>query len=145
VTTDDAREKLTRQLIRHEGVRLFPYQDTVGKWTIGVGRNISDKGLTHDEAMMLLEHDIDECLADCLTFPWFADLDPVRQRVLIDMRFNLGPTGLRTFRTTLPQIGRGKFALAAANMLRSRWAGQVGQRAIRLSEMMRTGKEPLWP
>lgn len=140
VTTDD-REKLKLQLMRHEGIRLKPYLDTVGKWTIGVGRNLSDVGISHDEAQFLLENDIDACVRDCATFPWFADLDPVRQRVIVDMRFNLGPSKLRGFTNTLAAVGRGDYAQATRGMLASKWAKQVKGRAVRLAEMMRTGKE----
>jgi lysozyme len=137
----DEREKLKLQLMRHEGIRLKPYQDTVGKWTIGVGRNISDKGITHDEAQFLLENDVDECIRDCQSFPWFRDLDAVRQRVIVDMAFNLGIAGLRRFRQTLASVERGAYDDAAAGMLRSLWARQVKGRAVRLAEMMRTGRD----
>ena len=140
MTTKD-REKLTVELMRDEGVKLKVYKDSLGIETIGVGRNIRDKGITADEAMFLLENDIEECLADCLRFPWFADLDGVRQRVLVNMRFNLGAKGLRTFKNTLRLIERGEFLLAAANMLKSKWSKQVGKRAIRLAAMMETGRD----
>ena len=137
----DEREKLKLQLMRHEGVRLKPYLDTVGKWTIGCGRNISDKGITHDEALFLLENDLDECIHDLSVFPWFVALDPVRQRVVIDMRFNLGPSRLRSFKHTLAAVARGDYEAAAKGMLKSLWAKQVGQRAIRLAAMMRSGRD----
>jgi len=140
MTVED-REKLKVQVMRHEGIRLKPYVDTDTKLTIGVGRNLTDKGLSHDEAQFLLENDLDECLADCQTFPWFADLDGVRQRVVVDMRFNLGPGRLRSFKNTLAAIERGEFSFAAVNMLKSQWAKQVGQRAVRLARMMETGSD----
>ncbi|MDP3703688.1 MAG: lysozyme, partial [Candidatus Omnitrophota bacterium] len=101
-------EALERQLIAHEGLRLKPYTDTVGKLTIGVGRNLTDKGITKAEALYLLERDIEECIADLVTFPWFGRLDSVRQRVMIDMRFNLGPSRLRKFRRTLAAVDEGR-------------------------------------
>ena len=83
-------------IILHEGVRLRAYVDTVGKMTIGCGRNISDKGISFAEAMMLLDHDLDEAITDLSgSFPWFLTLDAVRQRVLVDMRLNLGPSRFR--------------------------------------------------
>ena len=129
--------------MRHEGVRLKPYLDTVGKWTIGVGRNLTDKGISHDEALFLLDSDIDECVADCQTFTWFAGLDGVRQRVIADLRFNLGGRGLRGFKRTIQCVMDGDFDGAANGLLRSRWASQVGKRATVLAEMMRTGREPV--
>jgi lysozyme len=142
------REKLTRQLMRHEGTgpvkhgRFLPYEDTVNVMTIGYGRNLSARGLSAAEVVILLENDIDECIRDCdQTWPWFATLDPIRQRVLVDMRFNLGHTGLLKFTKTLAAIEAGEYELAAARLLQSLWARQVGQRAIRLSKMMATGAE----
>ncbi len=139
--TPENREKCKVELVRDEGLRLTVYTDSVGIETIGVGRNLRDKGITEDEALFLLENDIDECIADCLTFPWFADLHPVRQRVLINMRFNLGPWRLRQFKNTLGYIQRGEYLLAAEGMLASKWARQVGMRAIRLARMMETGRD----
>jgi lysozyme len=65
----------------------------------------------------------------------------VRQNVLADMCFNLGIGGLLSFKNTLAMVEHGKYEEAAAAMLQSKWATQVGQRAIELSEMMRTGRE----
>lgn len=135
------RERLRAQLIRHEGLRRFPYTDTVGKLTIGVGRNLSDVGISDAEAMDLLDHDLDACIRDLSTTPWFADLDPVRQRVMVDMRFNLGATRLRSFRNTLAAVARGDYEAAAIGMMRSLWAKQVGPRAVRLAAMMRDGHD----
>ena len=140
MSTED-RERLKLQLMRHEGIQLKPYLDTVGKWTIGCGRNLSDKGISHDEMQFLLENDLDECIRDCASLPWFADLDGVRQRVVVDLRFNLGPSRLRKFTNTLAAIGRGDYAAASRGMLKSLWAKQVGLRAIRLARMMETGRD----
>ena len=141
--TDEDRGKLIVQLIRHEGIRLEPYLDSVGKWTIGVGRNLTDKGISDDEARFLLENDLDECISDCQSFPWFAGLDGVRQRVVVDLRFNLGGAGLRRFKRTLAYVASGDFELAAAALLDSKWSRQVKTRATRLAEMLRTGLDPV--
>lgn len=133
--------KLEQQLLRSEGARLKPYQDTVGKLTIGCGRNLTDCGISKDELFYLLRNDIAACVADCRTFSWFDDLNDVRQRVVVEMRFNLGPAKLRTFKTTLHYIASGEYLLAAANMLKSRWARQVGDRAVRLAKHMELGTE----
>jgi lysozyme len=135
------RQKLVAQLVKHEGFSNKPYTDTVGKITIGVGRNLSDKGISDAEAQMLLANDIDECVDDLATFAWLKTLNPVRQRVLLDMRFNLGPNRLREFKRTLALIEAGEFTKAAEAMLASKWATQVGRRATTLSRMMATGVE----
>ena len=145
MTTDD-REKLKLQLMRHEGIKIaqgraVPYLDTVGKVTIGFGRNLTDRGMSLDEAHFLLENDVDLAIRDAMTFPWFADLDAIRQRVIVDMCFNLGLPKLRQFTHTLAMVARGDYDAAADAMLSSKWAGQVKTRATRLAQMMRTGKE----
>ncbi len=142
------RETMVRQLRLHEGERLKPYRCTAGKLTIGVGRNLDDRGITAEESAYLLANDItreERALLNAL--PWVAQLDEVRQRVLLDMAFNMGLGGLLQFKNTLATIKAGDYQRAASMMLDSRWATQVGQRAERLSRMMATGKTPreLWP
>ena len=139
---------LRRQIRLHEGERLKVYKCTAGKLTIGVGRNLEDRGISIEESNMLLDNDLAAFQVELLRkLPWVADLDDVRQRVLIDMAFNLGISGLLTFKNTLAAIKRGDYEKAAPMMLDSKWATQVGKRAERLSTMMLTGKDPreLWP
>lgn len=132
---------LLSQLLKHEGLRLKPYTDTVGKLTIGVGRNLTDKGISEEEAYLLLMNDLKEVIADLSTFEWYEGLDEIRKRVVIDMRFNLGPGGFRTFTNTIKAISEGRYQDAAQGMRRSKWARQVGRRAERLVRMMETGED----
>ena len=144
-------EPLNELLIRHEGLRLKPYKDTVGKWTIGVGRNIDDLGITKDEALALLQNDIERCRCELnKTFPWWIKLGEVREAVLLSLCFNLGITRLLSFKTTLGLIENGQYAAAADRLLTLPWASQVGsappsaahphgQRAYELTQMLRTG------
>jgi len=141
------RDAMVRQLRLHEGERLKPYRCTAGKLTIGVGRNLEDRGITAAESAMLLANDIADMERELQrALPWVTRLDDVRQRVLLDMAFNLGIVGLLNFKRTLAAVQAGQYQQAATMMLDSRWAGQVGQRAERLSRMMATGKDPreLW-
>lgn len=126
---------------KHEGIRLKPYKDTVGKWTIGIGRNLDDVGITEEEAMYLFRGDLSR-VVDALRagFDWFEQLSEVRQAVLIDMCFNLGINGLSKFRMMLGHCANGEFSAASVEMLNSRWAGQVGGRAIELAAMMEIGE-----
>lgn len=130
-------EALKDQLILHEGLKLKPYKCTAGKLTIGVGRNIEDIGITEDEARALLDNDILRVAQELDNgLPWWRDLSDVRQRVLLDMAFNLGTPTLMKFKNTLGLIEAGDFVGASEEMLRSRWAEQVGQRALTLSKAM---------
>ncbi len=142
------RSALIRQIRLHEGERLKPYRCSAGKLTIGVGRNLDDRGITREESAMLLDNDIRLLEIELFrALPWAAALDDVRQRVLLDMAFNLGLPGLLQFKRTLEAIRTGQYQQAATMMLDSLWARQVGQRAERLARMMATGATPreLWP
>lgn len=133
---------LLNQLRRDEGLRLRPYRCSAGRLTIGYGRNLEDRGITREEAEQLLRNDVDDLHRELLGLRQYVYLDPVRQVVLANMAFNLGVSGLRGFRRMLNAISLGDYALAAKEMLDSKWAVQVGERAVRLAEMMRSGKEP---
>lgn len=142
-------QALRQQLERHEGLRLKAYRDAVGKLSIGVGRNLDDKGISRAEAMVMLDNDIEEhCALLDKYLPWWRNLDEVRQQVIANMAFNMGigpsaehPQGkLLTFRNTLGNMERGEYDSAADGMAGSLWAKQVGKRAQELIEMMRTGQ-----
>lgn len=148
-------EALLADLRRDEGLRLRAYPDPLtggSPWTIGYGHTGLDvhPGLvwTVDQAEAALRADVAkaERLLDAYA-PWWRGLAPARQDVLLNMTFNLGwgdgQHGLSSFKRTLSKIRRGDYAGAAANMLASLWARQVGARADRLAEMMRTGARPL--
>ncbi|GAA4652067.1 hypothetical protein GCM10023116_43510 [Kistimonas scapharcae] len=127
----------------HEGCRLKPYRCTANKLTIGWGRNLDDNGIDQEEADFMLDSDViavEKELGSNLS--WFCSLDEVRQAVLTDMCFNLGWPRLSAFKKTLQHIEGGHYELAAIEMLNSKWARQVKNRAARLSEMMQSGK---WP
>ena len=140
--TEALMNRIKAQLVRHEGLRLKPYRCTAGRLTIGIGRNLDDRGISQKEAYAMLERDIQDCeqwLIDEIA-EIYNKLDEVRQSVLLNMCFNLGIKGLLGFKNTLDFIGAGDWERAANNMLASKWAKQVGMRAIELSEMMRKGK-----
>ncbi len=136
------RDQLRDAIVADEGLKLKPYRDTAGVLTIGVGRNLDAVGISLSEAHLLLDHDIDRAVRDCAERlgAWFVALDPARQGVLVQMAFNLGIGGLLGFTQTLVSVKRGDYAGAAAQMLASRWAGQVGRRAARLAAQMETGR-----
>ena len=131
---------LKDQLVRDEELRLKPYTDSVGKLTIGVGRNLTDKGISFQEAQLLLANDIADATADLQAkLPWTATLDDVRKGALLNMAFNLGIGGLLEFHYFLAKMQAGNFSAAAGAMLDSLWARQVGPRATRLSMQIQTG------
>ena len=132
------RDKLVDQLIEHEGLKLKPYYCPAGKLTIGVGRNLEDKGISQKEAAFLLKNDIDECISDLedLFKEKFDSFPEQVKIVLIDMRFNLGATGFRSFRKMIKAVNESNFDKASKEMKNSNWYSQVGKRAETLVEMM---------
>jgi lysozyme len=132
-------KRLIAMLQRHEGLRLKPYECTAGKLSIGYGRNLDDMGISEVEAMVMLRNDIEQCYQELEMFSWFSDLDQVRQEALVDMLFNLGLPTFLEFKKTLKFVAEGKYSQAAEEMLRSKWADQVGDRAKELAYMVDTG------
>jgi lysozyme len=146
---------LLQQLKRHEGFRTRVYQCTGGFDTIGYGYNLDanplaltnyeivkfrKEGMDEKVAEWLLLRMIDQCTGQLAkSLDWFESLDDARQSVLINMCFNLGLKGLLGFKTTLAMVRAGDYVLAAENMLKSKWAGQVKGRAVELALQMRTG------
>ena len=129
---------LKQQLKLHEGVEKYPYEDTVGKLTIGVGWNLSDRGLPDFIIDALLDHAIEEAKAELdRVFPVWSGLSRARKQVLVDMMFNLGAPRFMTFHRFRKALTMGQFDEAAKEMLDSKWAKQVGKRAERLAKMMR--------
>lgn len=132
---------ITDLLIKHEGLRLKPYRDTVGKLTIGVGRNLDDVGITEKEARFMLENDIVRIKKKLMEiFPWYPNLFKKRKDVVVNMVFNLGITRFTRFRKLIKAIQIQDYDQAAKEMLNSKWARQVGRRATELAQMMRDGE-----
>ncbi len=134
-------DKLKNLLYKEEDYKQFPYRDSNGILTIGIGRNLQTKGINKWESQYLLANDIQESYGELQQhISWFKDLDEARQCVLIDMTFNMGIEKLLQFKITLDLIAKGQYAQAATEMLNSKWHTDVGNRAERLAQIMRTGQ-----
>ena len=128
-------------LLRDESLRLKPYRDSVGKLTIGVGRNLDDVGISEAEARVLLANDLEKVRSQiAFMLPWAAKLSAQRMSVLENMAFNMGMARLLGFKIALQFIEVADYDNAAKEMLSSTWATQVGARAQRLAEQMKTGQ-----
>jgi len=119
-----------------EGRRNFPYQDSVGKTSIGVGRNLDDKGLSDDEIGILLENDINDAVRSASSMSYWDSLTPNRQLVVADMVFNMGLRRFKGFIKTNAALERGDWDEAAREMVDSRWFRQTGRRSRKLVAMM---------
>lgn len=148
------RDILLARLPRTEGRTGKPYKDSVGKWTVGVGHNITANGLPAPMVVEILEVggisdasiiqllglDVDKAIKDASIIGVYQNLDAPRQSVLADMVFNMGVASVLNFVNTLGYLGRGDFKNAATQMLQSKWADQVGSRAIELARILETGE-----
>lgn len=152
---DDAR-RFADKLKRYEGARRnakgehSAYRCPAGALTIGYGHNLdanpvpglnARSTLTEEQACRLLGADVLRTEGDMQrALPFVRGLDAVRYATLLDMAFNMGVPALRKFKKTLEFVKAGQYAQAAENMLKSRWARQVGYRAVENAEQMRTGQ-----
>lgn len=146
---------ICQRLIIHEGLRLQPYFCSKKKLTIGVGRCLDTNPLTSEEektvgdwrhgitkcsAMYLLRNDIKKVYKELKKeLSFFIDLDSERQYALIDMAFNLGILGLLRFKKMLKAMEKGDFKTASKECLSSKYAKDVGTRAIRIANTIETG------
>lgn len=132
----DIKPLLRLHLRRDEGVRKFPYKDTVGKLSIGVGRNLDDVGLSDDEIEYLLNNDIDRHIAEAnREWPWIKDTSAKVRLALYNMAFNLGIPRLKEFIKMIDALYKHDYARAAEHALDSKWAKQVGKRADRIAQL----------
>lgn len=136
-------QKLEQELEAEEKYVREAYLDSLGYWTIGIGRLIDKRrggGLSYEEARYLLGNDIGAKLAGLRkALPWFDSLSNARQRALVNMAFQMGVEGVLTFKTTLALMQASKFSEAADNALKSKWAEQTPARAKRVTDLIRNG------
>ena len=130
---------LLSSVIVHEGFSRYIYLDSVGVRTVGFGRNLDDRGISREEAEMLLLNDLETSTEEAKKFEFYENLTSNRRDVIVEMIFNLGLTRFKKFKKTIGYINQANYSAAADEMLDSRWAKQVGQRALTLSNKFRAG------
>ncbi len=142
-------EKTTALIAKHEGLRLNPYKDSVGKLTIGYGRNLDDVGISQHEAESMLTTDVSKAYAEAQGFEWFNALNSPRKAAVVNMIFNLGLTRFLTFENTIMFMEKQMYLAASEEILKgsgpggkSKWYHQVGKRALEISDILKTGD---WP
>lgn len=136
---------LIRQVRAEESYRRFPYLDSRGLLTVGIGRCVDPVakigGISEPEAMFMLGNDLRGALASASQFPWWEALSPVRQRVVTQMIFQMGPAHFSEFKDLSMALTMGYFQRASEAMLDSKWALETPERAKRLADRMATGSE----
>lgn len=131
--------KLIEQLKRHEGFRSKVYKDSAGILTIGYGTNLEHRGVSELEAELMLYTDVRHIKASLNKHVWFTELNDVRQEAIINMAYNLGINGLLKFKKMIYYLKEQNYDMASKEALDSKWAKQVGKRALELSTQIKTG------
>ena len=127
------------ELIRDEGRSFLPYPDTEGHLTIGIGHNL-ERPISERAVKVILEDDIADHEAELdRNIPWWRRMTPARQRALLNMCFNLGWPKLSGFKEMLLCLQAGSYARAAGEALDSKWARQVGDRALKIAKLIEEG------
>lgn len=132
---------LKKWIKTHEGYDSHPYTDTVGKLTIGYGRNIEDNGISQAEGDFLFDNDFARCEKELAPFPWYVNQPQNIQYALMNMCFNLGIGRLLGFKKMIMALTAKDYTKAALEALDSKWANQVGDRAKDIAIMMKQGIE----
>jgi lysozyme len=136
--TPEMMQKLRKSLVSHEEYRKYPYVDTVGKITIGIGYNLSDRGIDDEWINTQYLKDITYFYNQLSSFPWFQSIGTDRQIVLIDMCF-MGWKKFLEFEKMIEALSKLDYKQAAFEMIQSKWAEQVKGRAASLAQGMLTG------
>lgn len=138
-------KSLQLTLVYDEGVRLRPYHDTVGKLTIGVGRNIEDRGITMATALQMLQEDMTEALKDCHDIfgsDWIETAGHYRVVAVVNMLFNLGRSRFLGFTKMIAHLKTRQFEAAAMEAKDSLWFRQVKRRGLRIVQMIAENRLP---
>ena len=136
---DKASEYATELLKRHEGERSKVYMCSEGVPTIGIGRNLRDKGLSQDEIQYLFTNDLCDSIDTCSQYPYWPNIGEARQAALIDMAFQLGARGLSGFKKMHEALQCGDWQTASIECLDSKYATQTPARAKEISNILLYG------
>lgn len=128
-------------LMRDEGFRSQVYKCSVGRSTIGYGRNVEDVGITEEEARHMLDNDIARVERELdRMYPWWIKCPETVRRGLVNMCFNVGISRLGSFKKMLACLQAGDYVGAAREAVDSKWAVQVGDRATRIAKLFEEAK-----
>ena len=130
---------LINEIKKHEGFRDRVYDDSLGIPTIGYGFAIKDLVLDQDIADQILQRKLDQLIVRIKkTFDWYNKLPLKAKKVVVNMCYQLGVGGFSKFRKTLSYLKRHEWEEASVEMLDSRWARQTPNRAVELSNIIKS-------
>lgn len=137
----------SEMIAKDEGFRSYPYKDSKGIWTVGYGINlnqfpevleaIKEKGISQETAFSwLIDHLKYNCKELMNTLPWTAKLEPGQRIGLANMCYNLGMNKLLEFQNFIKALRSNDMEVALIELLNSKWAQEVGNRADRISALI---------
>ena len=143
-----SEDDIKKMIIRHEGIRNTPYQDSLGLWTVGIGHLIGDgktlppewnRKFSNEEIMKMFDDDYAHHRLAAQRIPNFGNLNGKGQGALTDLTFNMGPSWIDRWPMLKKQLASNDIAGAAANLESSKWYKQVGNRAPEVVDLLRNG------
>jgi lysozyme len=132
------RKQIESYIRKNEGMRLLPYKDNLGHFTIGIGHNL-DRGLSSNVIMQIFQEDFSIALTAAKTFSWFDKLNDARKMAIVDMVFNLGRNGVAKFKKMIKAIEEDDYFTASKEIKNSKYAKQLPNRAKRNAWIMLSG------
>lgn len=130
-------EEYKAHFILEEGVRNSVYVDSLGYKTIGIGHKLLphelDISYLNDDGVdNFFRIDLQKAISDARSLvPNFDKHNAEVKILLVSMAFNLGHSGFSKFVKFRKAIGNNNYDVAAAELLDSKWARQVPNRARR--------------
>jgi GH24 family phage-related lysozyme (muramidase) len=132
-----------QMIIKHEGMKLQPYKDSLGLWTVGVGHLIGDgkslpkefdRTFTKEEVYALFDEDFEKHRKAAMNIPNFTRLGEKAQAAFIDLTFNMGPVWYKRWPSLVQSMKDFNIAAVIENLRTSKWAKQV--QASRVSDIL---------
>lgn len=140
-------DKLQKELAEDEGCKYDIYLDHIGYKTFGIGHlcKATDPENDMDVGTEVSKERVDECfeadiamtIKDCnILYSNFNDIPEEAQLILANMMFNLGRPRLSRFVNLKLAVDSEDWMEASVQMMDSKWARQVPNRAERLCSRM---------
>ena len=117
-------------LVEHEGYEKYPYKDTKGNLTIGIGHNLTANGLPDFMIERLFSHDVQIATRELIElFSQFARFSRGRQIALTSMMFQMGGDRFKGFKKMIQAIQVSDWDKVVVEALDSKWAREFEGRA----------------
>ena len=161
-------EGAKQMIMKHEGKVNYPYKDSLGLWTIGVGhliqpgsgktlpteyaaykdnggpydkKNNKTPAMSDEQVQKLFDEDFQHHKEMAMKTPGWDLANETGQAAMIDLAFNMGGKWYKKWPNTAKSLAAGDFEKAADGLKDSKWYVQVKGRAETIVGMIRNGKK----